>query len=407
MKMVSKALMEKGLRTLFAAVLLLVMTHVTVFGATAETPRVSARAKFALSPSYPGAFYYMTDDDITIFDTIQLYNFDPSREATVQLIGKVQNEEGWFAFASNPVDVPASTIFNPLEETFSIAIPDGICEDEYFGQVQVVITDYDGKPVDTALSVSASVAIDVVFDITSGVPCGGGETLPGLGAAPSYTPPDAVIAELLDDSPVGGGGSGPVIITPPPPDDGVDDPDAGDDDEPPIDVEKPPEEEEEEELVTIGVKAHPEKRVPSANNWGTRGGLNLFDPGNSAGSAVYSFTVPTGAGGTGTVEVELVPGQYESSFKGLSHLTKFLAANLVDDGVQLDFTFGETFDLLAGDVHLSKDDFINALDLAATAVQMYESDEHADLNADGVVNALDFSIEAINIYQSGETSLEN
>ena len=68
----------------------------------------------------------------------------------------------------------------------------------------------------------------------------------------------------------------------------------------------------------------------------------------------------------------------------------------------LDYTYGGTFDLLAGDVHPSKDDYVNSMDLSVVSARIYASDVDADLNVDGVVNALDLSMVLVNLYERGE-----
>ena len=68
----------------------------------------------------------------------------------------------------------------------------------------------------------------------------------------------------------------------------------------------------------------------------------------------------------------------------------------------VDFTEGETFRVLAGDVHVTKDNYVNGLDISATVMTLYTSDLHADLNQDTQVNGLDLSILVVNLYKWGD-----
>lgn len=152
----------------------------------------------------------------------------------------------------------------------------------------------------------------------------------------------------------------------------------------------------------MNITAHPEKRLPKTGNWGTRGELKIYNVGKT--TLVDSVAVPTNAQGTASVESPVAAGTYDVAYKGLSHLTKFIDNKAFVDGldITLDYTFGGTFDLLAGDVALNKDDFVNSMDLAAMVLAMYSNNEHADLNADGMVNSLDLVTDVDNMYEEGE-----
>lgn len=153
---------------------------------------------------------------------------------------------------------------------------------------------------------------------------------------------------------------------------------------------------------TINVSAYPEKRVPAENNWATTGSVRFYDA--QSGILRYSFPVKTSAGGVVILEEKVAEGNYQVSFKGRSHLTSFLRNILVESGedVDLDFSLAQNEYLLAGDVHSSKDDFVNALDISAAIKELYVDDIDADLNKDGIVNGLDLNMEVANLYEAGE-----
>jgi hypothetical protein len=238
--------------------------------------------------------------------------------------------------------------------------------------------------------------------VVSGIPCDGGGDNGNGGGPPPWAPPvDPLPPPLGGETP---GGEGPPDVNPP------DGPPFGENPPPgyegvpveePLVEELPPEEEQSQ--VAINILAYPEKRVPATGNWSTRGVLNLYVPGNS--SPAYTFVLQTADNGTLTVQGSVLPGVYHTSFKGLSHLTKFIrSVNFVEGGnVTLDYTFDGGVKLLAGDVALNKDNFVNSLDIAASIKNIYSSNDHADLNRDFLVNGLDLSIELFNLYKSGET----
>ncbi|MDX9970603.1 MAG: hypothetical protein RBS56_01715 [Candidatus Gracilibacteria bacterium] len=157
------------------------------------------------------------------------------------------------------------------------------------------------------------------------------------------------------------------------------------------------------------VLAYPEKRVAKTDgNFSTRGSLNF----TGIGGDDFVLSVPTGDSGFGQIENTTVPaGWYKVSFKGLSHLTKFLKnSDLSQQSIQIlentdydfDFTLFDPLFLLAGDTALGKDDFVNSMDISASVRALYQNEEHGDLNKDGAVNALDLGILFFNLYKSGE-----
>lgn len=154
--------------------------------------------------------------------------------------------------------------------------------------------------------------------------------------------------------------------------------------------------------VTLEVKAWPEKRWPRTGNWSTRGTVDLREL--TTGSVLDSGSVTTSDLGQGTVQFTSIPsGNYNISFKGLSHLRKILRNVPLSRGVSLiDFTLGETFYLLAGDVHRSSDNMINSLDISTLLGALSTSNEAADLNRDTGVNSLDINILLANLMKVGD-----
>lgn len=376
----------------------------SVFAVSLGTPPFNLQPKIPLNPLYPAAFYYDTDDSVIIYDTVLLYNVDPDRSVTLELTGVINNSEGWFAFEDNVVEVPPRTVKNVV---FSITIPDGVCEGMYTAYVYGSLQSYTDMPVvDGGFAVNAVIGVETMLNIQSAYDCPVPLPLPGLGAPASFVPPPTIMATILEDEPV----IIPVtvfeIIPPPPVEPPVEPPI-----EPPVEepVEPPVEEPveppvEEPILGIISLKAHPEKRVPSVGNWSTRGVLNLYSVGIA--DQDYIFAAPVASNGLGVIENTVVPGYYHASYKGLSHLTKFIRDVSFGPDVNLDYTFGGSFDLLAGDVAIGKDDFVNSLDISATTAVLYGGLEDADLNLDTSVNGLDLSIEIYNIYKSGEKLIQ-
>jgi len=153
----------------------------------------------------------------------------------------------------------------------------------------------------------------------------------------------------------------------------------------------------------LTIKAKPEKRVPKIGNWDTSAVVTFKTPGENFSSNLY--LVETNAQGEADLVIDdLIPGIYDSTFKGLSHLKKKLYGLdiRINGNNFLDFTQGDTFHLLAGDVQRSKDNYVNGLDIAAMENNIYTGDVDVDLNQDYVVNGLDFSVLSANFYKWGD-----
>jgi cysteine-rich repeat protein len=150
------------------------------------------------------------------------------------------------------------------------------------------------------------------------------------------------------------------------------------------------------------ITAHPEKRVNATQNRIMPSGISFYN--RDLRKFVFSGSVQINNLGWGALETYQIPdGTYDISLKGLSHLTRVIRGIVITNPeMTLDFTDANTTFVTAGDVHESKDDFINGLDISATAEQLYTSTFNADLNHDGIVNSLDLSIVIGNIYKRGQ-----
>ena len=157
-----------------------------------------------------------------------------------------------------------------------------------------------------------------------------------------------------------------------------------------------------DQVLAFNVLAYPEKRFPAQGNWSLPAQLTLYPPGASASQ--YTFDFVTDQQGRADVPASSVPSApYDFVLKGLSHLSKRLPSlSFSGADLLLDFSFGGTFHLIAGDVHPTKDDYINGLDISSAVTRLYGSFLDADLNFDGFVNGMDLSMIVINLYKKGE-----
>jgi len=157
-------------------------------------------------------------------------------------------------------------------------------------------------------------------------------------------------------------------------------------------------------LQEIRFKVYPEKRVPSINNWDTRADFQVQN--QSTHAVVFQRNlVQTDTGGIGTIHLtsaENIPdGYYSVYIKGISHLSRRYDSIHFDQiSEYYDFTpFG---DHLAGDTHVSRDDFINSLDISLLLTNLNMSHYICDLNQDSLVNSLDLSNQLYNISMWGD-----
>lgn len=159
---------------------------------------------------------------------------------------------------------------------------------------------------------------------------------------------------------------------------------------------------EEGAIREIRIIAHPEKRVNAPENWATLSKVVFYS--KTLRKTMLTVSVDLNNHGWSAFDTnKLEEGVYDISLKGYSHLTKVLRGVRIDQATQtIDFSESNRSFLVAGDVHESKDDFINGLDISATVNELYSADIGADLNHDGLVNALDLSIVVGNLYKYGE-----
>lgn len=155
-------------------------------------------------------------------------------------------------------------------------------------------------------------------------------------------------------------------------------------------------------VVELNVIGYPEKRFPSQGNWSLPVRLNLYNAGTA--NLVSSFNLTTDDQGRVSIPTDTLPqGDYKFVLKGLSHLSKRIdVLNYRGVDLLVDFTFGGAAYLLGGDVHASKDDYVNGLDLSALVLRLYSPFADADLNKDSYVNALDLSIVVKNLFLFGD-----
>ena len=153
----------------------------------------------------------------------------------------------------------------------------------------------------------------------------------------------------------------------------------------------------------IILKARPEARPDDRLT--VAGQLLFFEPGSFAPS--YRFDVLVDDDGVAYLNLddEVPDGVYTMLFKGEAHLSRRLEGVSVSRNgtILMDFTYGGTEELVAGDVHQLGDDFINVLDVMTVLNDLYAGDGLlTDLNKDGLINGLDLAIMALNLYKGGD-----
>jgi cysteine-rich repeat protein len=157
-------------------------------------------------------------------------------------------------------------------------------------------------------------------------------------------------------------------------------------------------------MQDFDVQAYPEKRVPAEGNWGLASTLTLYETGQT--TPKYTFDFQTDDQGLVTIDLPdpFDPALYTVLIKGVSHLSKRIEGvdMRVFNDLVLDFTLNGAFYLIAGDVHPSKDDYVNALDISSIVSMLYGGDVNGDLNLDTTVNALDLSVLVGNLYKAGD-----
>lgn len=154
--------------------------------------------------------------------------------------------------------------------------------------------------------------------------------------------------------------------------------------------------------ATLKIKAWPEKRMPRTSNWSTLAQVEVRERGSLTPLKTYEVrTDDQGYGYIDLADIELK--SYDIALKGLSYLKKVISNFTISGGENFaDFTFSESFNLLAGDCHRSKDNIVNSLDISTLIGLLNTSDENADLNRDIMTNSIDINILLANIMKRGE-----
>ncbi len=157
-------------------------------------------------------------------------------------------------------------------------------------------------------------------------------------------------------------------------------------------------------LQEIRFKVYPEKRHPDTNNWASHVDFRVED--RTTGNIVFERELtPTNNFGTGVINLDhdenIEAGHYTVFIKGISHLTKRYD-NIYFSKIAEYYDFTDRPDILAGDTHDSRDDFVNSLDISTLIGKLNTDDYINDLNQDNQVNSLDLSNQVFNISVAGD-----
>lgn len=153
-------------------------------------------------------------------------------------------------------------------------------------------------------------------------------------------------------------------------------------------------------LTTFNFIGHPEKRWPRTNNWDTTIELGMRTPGSLIPIETTVFDTNSLGLNTFTMSSLEYGESYDVTAKGFSHLRKKIGPiTLIDATTTVDFTLGNTFDFYAGDCHISKDNYVNSLDVSTLINDIMTSERVSDLNDDSQVNSLDITVQLANLMQ--------
>src|SRR3990167_2612688 len=147
------------------------------------------------------------------------------------------------------------------------------------------------------------------------------------------------------------------------------------------------------------LKYYPEKRIPVTLNWDTIATVAMQ---NCTTSTTYTFPgIVSDSNGDATINVPIatsIPdGNYRFFVRGASHLNKeFSCYPIMPDTGLTDLT--PEGDLLAGEISIVYDNYINSLDISVLANELFSADYYSDLNQDSEVNGLDLSNQIYNIF---------
>jgi hypothetical protein len=151
-------------------------------------------------------------------------------------------------------------------------------------------------------------------------------------------------------------------------------------------------------------RVFPEKRIARIGNWGTFSDILLR---NCTSNKFYTFSsVETDDQGYGTVPIGattvLYDGPYRFYVRGISHLNRRFNCYAIDEAENLVDLTKEGKELLAGEVSVIYDNYINSLDMSVLVNKIFTNDYKSDLNQDSEVNSLDFSNQIFNLYMHGD-----
>jgi len=155
-------------------------------------------------------------------------------------------------------------------------------------------------------------------------------------------------------------------------------------------------------LLIFNITAKPEKRF--RNNLSLSCNLKFFNA--STASTVHENAVALSSTGTATYTTQLLSSSvYNIGLKGENTLTKTLrglSLGTSSEPIALDFTFGGSQELIAGDVFA--DDRINSFDIAKLLKDYgTQGSQPADLNKDNRISAPDIALLVINYMKKGDS----
>ncbi len=154
-------------------------------------------------------------------------------------------------------------------------------------------------------------------------------------------------------------------------------------------------------FVQLSIK--PEARIPPVGNDTVPVIIEIRAPGSLL--PLVTFTATADSSGDidlGSISTTSLPeGNYDIAVKALSHLRK-VYTNQSFSGPALRNISLISPELPAGDVNPTADNLVNSLDIAYLTLQVYGSDQRADLTNDGIVNSLDYAALLKNLNKYGE-----
>jgi len=155
--------------------------------------------------------------------------------------------------------------------------------------------------------------------------------------------------------------------------------------------------------IVFNIIAKPEKRWPRVGNWDTTAEFEIRNVGVRAPLETASVSIDDLGNASVTMTAGAPGTAYDFALKGFSHLRKRLDSIIMTESTNtVDFTLGDTFFLLAGDTHISKDNYVNSLDISTLLNDLMSPENVSDLNNDTQVNSLDITILLANLSVWGD-----